>query len=235
MGRIIRELNGNREKGTITLFVLMACLFFTFVLLEIYVSNLNRLQLQEQQLNQIQNNYKRNIANIQEIHEDLQKKQIKIDDVPITLTYNGKEQKWEPNITDENNVKLIKNKDYNITYNPENCVDAGDIEVTITGEGKYTGEYKFKYTIEKAKLKVKTGSKEKPYDGTALTCPEITIDGFVNGETAKFYTTGTQTEVGSSANSFTIEFDETAKIGNYEIISKEIGTLTVKACIAVTP
>ena len=160
MGKIIRELNGNREKGTITLFVLMACLFFTFVLLETYVLNLNRLQLQEQQLNQIQNNYKRNIANIQEIHEDLQKKQIKIDDVPITLTYNGKEQKWEPNITDENNVKLIKNKDYNITYNPENCVDAGDIEVTITGEGKYTGEYKFKYTIEKAKLKVKTGSKE---------------------------------------------------------------------------
>ena len=40
---------------------------------------------------------------------------------------------------------------------------------------------------------------EKVYDGNALTA-EGSITGFVNGETATFVTTGSQTEVGNSEN-----------------------------------
>lgn len=216
------------EKGAITLYVLLACLFFLFVLGGVYISNLNKLQVQEQQIKQIQENYAKDIDNIQEIYEDLQTNPIQIKNTPTNLVYNGKEQKWEPNVTDENNTKLIIDTDYEVKYNSENCIDAGNIEVTITGKGKYTGQLNFSYTIEKAKLKVKTGSKEKPYDGTSLTCSEITVDGFVNGETATYYTTGRQTDVGSSSNTYFIEFNGTAKAQNYEIIY-ELGDLTVNA------
>lgn len=49
------------EKGAITLFVLMACLFFAFILSTTYISNMNKLQIQEQQLKQIQENYAKEI------------------------------------------------------------------------------------------------------------------------------------------------------------------------------
>ena len=63
------------------------------------------------------------------------------------------------------------------------------------------------------------------YDGTALTA-EGKISGFVNGETATFATTGTQTLVGSSQNTYSLTWDGTAKQGNYKI-SETLGTLTV--------
>ena len=45
------------EKGAISLYVLIACLFFVFVLSGVYISNLNKLQAQEIELRQIQENY----------------------------------------------------------------------------------------------------------------------------------------------------------------------------------
>ena len=54
------------ENGAITLFVLMACLFFVFILSGVYISNLNKMQMQEQQLEQIKDNYARTITNFEE-------------------------------------------------------------------------------------------------------------------------------------------------------------------------
>ena len=54
------------ENGAITLFVLMACLFFVFILSGVYISNLNNMQMQEQQLEQIKDNYARTITNFEE-------------------------------------------------------------------------------------------------------------------------------------------------------------------------
>ena len=45
------------EKGAITLYVLLVCLFFLFVLSGIYTLNLNKMQAQEESLRQIQENY----------------------------------------------------------------------------------------------------------------------------------------------------------------------------------
>lgn len=61
------------EKGAITLFVLLACLFFVFILTGAYLSNLNRLQVQEQEVKQIQENYTRDIDRVDEIYENLSK------------------------------------------------------------------------------------------------------------------------------------------------------------------
>ena len=80
-------------------------------------------------------------------------------------------------------------------------------------------------TITPATLTVTTPSANKVYDGTPLTA-DGTISGFVNKETATFTTTGSQTEVGNSKNTYSIKWNGTAKSTNYQI-SEAVGTLTV--------
>ena len=77
----------------------------------------------------------------------------------------------------------------------------------------------------KAILTVQTEGATKPYDGTPLTNPAASISGLVNGETATVTATGSQTEVGSSVNTYEITWG-TAKPGNYHII-EELGNLVV--------
>ncbi|WP_418238899.1 InlB B-repeat-containing protein [Ellagibacter isourolithinifaciens] len=92
-------------------------------------------------------------------------------------------------------------------------------------------------TILPATLTVTTRGASKPYDGTALTASGE-ISGFVNGETASFATTGSQTLVGTSANSYAITWDGTAKESNYNVVEGAIGTLEVtpsQVAITVTP
>lgn len=60
----------------------------------------------------------------------------------------------------------------------------------------------------------------------------------MNGETASFATTGSQTLVGTSANSYAITWDGTAKESNYNVVEGAIGTLEVtpsQVAINVTP
>ena len=97
-----------------------------------------------------------------------------------------------------------------------------DVTGFFTGIKLETG----KLIVEKAKLTVETPSAHKPYDGTPLTA-EGTMSGLVNDETATFVTTGSQTDVGTSVNSYRVTFDGTAAEGNYQIVEKLIGNLTV--------
>ena len=92
-------------------------------------------------------------------------------------------------------------------------------------------------SILPATLTVTTHGASKPYDGTALTAPGE-ISGFVNGETATFSATGSQTLVGTSANTYSLVWDGTAKESNYSVVEGAIGTLEVtpsQVAIAVTP
>ena len=91
--------------------------------------------------------------------------------------------------------------------------------------------------ITPATLTVTTHGASKPYDGAALTASGE-ISGFVNGETASFAATGSQTLVGTSANSYAITWDGTAKESNYSAVEGAIGTLEVtpsQVAITVTP
>ena len=93
--------------------------------------------------------------------------------------------------------------------------------------------------IEPATLTVTTPSDSRPYNGQPLTAAG-TIEGFVNGETAGFATTGSQTAVGESDNTYAIDWEAegaTAKESNYKIVEK-LGTLKVTpntTSIVVTP
>ena len=80
-------------------------------------------------------------------------------------------------------------------------------------------------TITPATLTVVTPDAGKVYDGDPLTAAG-SISGFVNGETANFATTGTQTEVGNSKNTYSLTWEGTAAQSDYTI-SESIGTLTV--------
>ena len=146
---------------------------------------------------------------------------------PYNVTYNGKEQKWVPIVTDINGKILTENIDYTVSYNKTNFIDAGEIEVTIIGQNNYVGTITKKYTIEKAPLKVTTSSASKVYDGYPLTDSGIIIDGIVGDDEITANITGSQTEVGASANPCEVEF----KSGKYSNYNMEIqwGTLKVVA------
>ena len=146
---------------------------------------------------------------------------------PYNVTYNGKEQKWVPIVTDINGKILTENIDYTVSYNTTNFIDAGDIEVTVMGQNNYVGTISKKYTIEKAPLKVTTSSASKVYDGYALTDSGIIIDGIVGDDEITANVTGSQTEVGASANPCEVEF-KSGKDSNYNM-EIQWGTLKVVA------
>ncbi|WP_026520161.1 InlB B-repeat-containing protein [Butyrivibrio sp. FCS006] len=81
-------------------------------------------------------------------------------------------------------------------------------------------------TITPAPITIVTDPGSKVYDGTPLTA-DGKMTGLVNDETATFTVTGSQTEVGTSDNTYTLEWDGTAKESNYYIESESVGKLTV--------
>ncbi len=75
-------------------------------------------------------------------------------------------------------------------------------------------------------IEVTTGSASKSYDGEPLTNNDASMSGLVNGETATVTATGSQTDVGTSVNTYEIAWEGSAKAQNYNII-EDLGTLTV--------
>ena len=142
------------------------------------------------------------------------------------VTYNGESQQQKPAVKDGEKV-LVEGVDYELTYS-ENTTDAGMVTVTVTGKGNYAGSVDVAYRIAPASLTVTTPSASRVYNGKPLTAAG-SISGFVNGESAPFETAGSQTEVGTSDNTYAIDWaaaGATAKQANYTV-SESIGTLTV--------
>ena len=139
------------------------------------------------------------------------------------VVYSGTEQAQKPEVKD-GDTALVEGTDYDLDFS-EDKTNVGTVTVVVTGKGNYAGEVTRTYQIVPAKLTVTTPSASKVYNGAALTA-EGSISGFVNGETAAFNTTGSQTEVGSSTNTYAINWTGAVKQDNYTI-SENLGTLTV--------
>ena len=146
---------------------------------------------------------------------------------PKDSVYDGKEHKWIPTVTDKTDKKLIAGTDYKVEYSTKNFKDVGTIDVTITGIGNYSGTVKRSYKVTPKEYTVTTDSATKTYSGTALTAGGK-VEGIVSGETVEFTTTGSQTEVGTSKNTYELVW-KSAKATNYTLAKESIGTLTVKA------
>ena len=166
-------------------------------------------------------------------------KGIQITPDPSNSLYNGQEHKWVPAVTDGNGNALEKDKDYTVTYSFNTAIDESNfkeftdvstITVTIEGIGNYKGKVTKDYQITPRTLTITTDSASKTYDGNDLTEPNgYSIDGLVKGETVNFSITGRQKDVGSSDNTYVIDWDKsTAKQSNYTIVNK-LGKLTVEA------
>ena len=74
-------------------------------------------------------------------------------------------------------------------------------------------------TITPRQVILTSATDEKVYDGTPLTNHNVTVsgDGFAAGEGAAYDVTGTQTDKGSSDNTFTYKLNENTKASNYSI------------------
>ena len=141
------------------------------------------------------------------------------------VVYTGKKQEQEPAVTTQDGkTKLVKGTDYTLSYS-EDTKNVGEVTVTVTGKGNYSGKVQRKYHITKAPLTVTTEGATRAYNGQPLTAPG-TVTGFVEGENAELQVTGKQTDVGSSKNTYNIVWTETTKADNYQV-SDTVGTLTV--------
>ena len=119
-----------------------------------------------------------------------------------------------------------------------------DATVTHVGETKGEGDNTYTWTVENpdcypdvkttygdltitpAPLIIATGSAAKVYDGEPLTAGGK-VEGFAEGDTYTFKVIGSQTEVGSSDNNYTLDFDGTADPDDYYIADEKIGLLRV--------
>ena len=157
-------------------------------------------------------------------------KGITVDD-PSDHVYDGKNHKWNPTVEDVAGKALIEGTDYEVSYDKDNFKDVTTITVTITGKGDYKGTITKKYQITPRPVTLTSATDSKAYDGDPLTNKKVTEskgtdEGFVKGEGASYDVTGSQTEVGTSDNTFTYTLNTNTKKENYTITKVE-GKLTV--------
>ena len=149
---------------------------------------------------------------------------------PADSKYDGKVHENKPTVRDNKTDKtLVEGTDYTLAYKGD-TTNVGTVTVTITGIGNYTGSHDVTYQITPRKVKLTSESDSKTYDGTPLVKHDVKVseDGFADGEGATYSYTGTQTDAGSSENTFTYALKEGMLASNYEITTAN-GTLTVEA------
>ena len=143
---------------------------------------------------------------------------------PADSQYDGNEHKNKPTVKDGEKV-LVEDTDYTLSYS-EDVINAGTVTVTITGKGNYSQVTTVDYQITPRTVKLTSGSDSKTYDGTPLTKHEVKEDGFVKDDGATYEFTGSQTNVGTSDNTFDYALKDGTLASNY-IITTEAGKLTV--------
>ena len=156
-----------------------------------------------------------------------------------TVTYDGEEHTaWKYDVIDISDPLYIKAPDevpnfWNKNAKGARGTDAGtyamgweaaDFENTNTNFSNVTFVVTDgSLTITKRSVTLTSASDSKVYDGTALTKPEVTVsgDGFAKDEGATYNVTGSQTDVGTSDNTFTYTLNEGTKADNYTITKTE--------------
>ena len=138
------------------------------------------------------------------------------------LTYNG--------IAQVQTVTSVKFKgldlDYTVSGNQQ--TDAGDYELTLTGQGNFTGTKKVAWKLNPKAITITAKSVTRPYDGNVLMSWNSTTEGMVPGENAGAMTcTGNIKDVGSCGNAVAqLWWADNTKPSNYSV-TKVAGTLTI--------
>ena len=173
-----------------------------------------------------------------------------------TVTYDGEEHTaWKYDVIDISDPLYIKAPDevpnfWNKNAKGARGTDAGtyamgweaaDFENTNTNFSNV--EFVVvdgKLEISKRSVKLTSASDKKVYDGNALTKKEVTVsgEGFAKNEGATYKVTGSQTDVGTSNNTFTYTLNEGTKADNYTITPTEgkleVTPVTDKVVVTIT-
>ena len=180
-------------------------------------------------------------------------KNVKLKANDISRVYNGAKQTILSSegytvITtlDNQPVKTTFDKEINVTGSGTNVGSNYTMyflkkEIGIHNEQYYVVSYENgKLTITPRKVTLTSASDSKPYDGTPLTKPVVTVtgDGFVEGEVTDIKATGTITDVGSVTNEITFTKGEKFNEDNYAIEKKEgkleVTPVTDKVTVTIT-
>ena len=132
--------------------------------------------------------------------------------------------------------RLLSGDEIRIEMNAS-AFDAGtyEIEHSVTFTSGDASNYKFTYQngtirIDPRPVTITTGSASKVYDGTPLTCSEVNVEvdgpGYLDIELATITATGSQTEVGESFNTYSIDWGYVWP-DNY-VLTDNLGTLKVE-------
>ena len=117
----------------------------------------------------------------------------------------------------------------------ETLATANEVENVSIMNGTTDVHYAYNVTVKNGELKINprtvtltSGGGEKVYDGQPLTNSTVTVsgNGFAEGEGAAYNVMGSQTNVGSSDNTFTYTLNPGTKAKNYTV-ETEPGKLTV--------
>ncbi len=142
------------------------------------------------------------------------------DDNGVTITYRTKLNSADEYGTESSEVPKLK--------------DAGKLYVLATAKKDNYKAVSVDYVLEVTKrpITLTSGSADKIYDGTPLTCSTVTItgDGYATGEEFEITVTGSNKDPGTVSNTFTYEAKTGTKLSNYEVI-EEYGKLTVNAAV----
>lgn len=119
----------------------------------------------------------------------------------VDYTYNGESQKPDVTVIDKVRDKILEEgRDYTLSYSntnttgerEDNTINAGDITITVTGNGDYTGSIsgdKTKYTIGKKTISVDNlKAVDKEYDGSTkiqIKADEAVLSGVVTGDAVR--------------------------------------------------
>lgn len=140
------------------------------------------------------------------------------DDVTVTLKEN---QKAEASGKD---VKTVNDGKYSMNLTSDmfdvSSTKYSNVTITTVNDGWLK--------ITPIAITLKSVDASKTYDGAALTKKEVTVTSgnFVSGEGLDYVVTGSQTEVGTSKNTYTYTAKTGTTLTNYTI-TKEVGDLTV--------
>ena len=168
----------------------------------------------------------------------IENKGLTVSGTDYTGKYDG--QTYNGNVTATEGATLSYSTDNGKTWTATEPTikNVGEIKVIVKASmanySDATAEYTLKVTPRSVTITSETAS--KPYDGTALTKPEVTVtgDGFVPGEVTDIKATGSVTNVseGEVTNAITFVHGDAFKAGNYKIEKSE-GKLSITP-LAVT-
>ena len=94
------------EKGSITLFVILAILFFLIVVFSVFMSSSNKNRIQASELDKIKEEYEKDVNNIDEIYDEIASNEL----IQIAFDANG----GTYNIANDGTIDISSN--VSITY-----------------------------------------------------------------------------------------------------------------------